>query len=139
MLAYHYAESTRPTKAVPYLIAAAENVARRCAHDTAIEHYRRAMALLPDQPGHHSDEFFRVRLGLGRAGVAVMVVVDAEAKRHAGNVADLRHLPARSARSRIAQQDRRLVGGARVRRKHRNVLRRGADRSRPSVHVEDAT
>ena len=36
-LAYHYAESTDSSKAVPHLIAAAENAARRCAHETAIQ------------------------------------------------------------------------------------------------------
>ncbi len=42
VLAYHYHESTRPGLAVPYLITAAENAARRCAYETAIRHYRQA-------------------------------------------------------------------------------------------------
>jgi tetratricopeptide (TPR) repeat protein len=67
MLAYHYAESTCPSQALPYLIAAADNAARRCAYETAVDHYRRAMALLPDMPDEDGQEFFQVRIGLGRA------------------------------------------------------------------------
>ncbi len=67
VLAYHFAESTHPAKAVPYLLTAAENGARRCAYETVIEHYRRAITLLPERPGDSGDEYFRVRIGLGRA------------------------------------------------------------------------
>jgi class 3 adenylate cyclase/tetratricopeptide (TPR) repeat protein len=67
VLAYHYAESSHPAQAVPYLITAADNAARRCAYQTAIEQYRRAMSLLPDSADDSSDEFFRIRIGLGRA------------------------------------------------------------------------
>ena len=66
-LAFHYAESTSPTKAIPYLISAAESTARRCAYETAIDQYLQAMALLPDRPDGQSQEFFQVRLGLGRS------------------------------------------------------------------------
>lgn len=75
-LAYHYVRSANPSQAIPYLIAAAENSARRCANETAVAHYRRAMALLPGQllsqeaepiPGNHIEAFFQVRLGLGQA------------------------------------------------------------------------
>jgi predicted ATPase len=66
-LAYHYTESLDPMKAMPYLLAAANTASERCAYETAIVHYRQAMALLPDKPGDDSDEYFRVRLGLSRA------------------------------------------------------------------------
>jgi tetratricopeptide (TPR) repeat protein len=66
-LAFHYAESASPAKAVPYLIAAADSSARWCACETASEQYRQAMALLPDRPNGQSQEFFQVRLGLGRS------------------------------------------------------------------------
>ena len=66
-LAYHYAESATPVKATPFLIAAAENAARRCAHETAVEHYRRAIDLSPQQPENLDKEFLRPRLGLGRS------------------------------------------------------------------------
>jgi class 3 adenylate cyclase len=67
VLAYHYTESTDPVKAIPYLIAAADTASERCAYETAIAHYRQALTLLPDQPTDDSDEYFQVRLGLGRA------------------------------------------------------------------------
>lgn len=75
-LAYHYVRSTEPTQAIPHLIAAAENAARRCANETAIERYRQIMTLLPAQPfelnagmkpDDDSQEFFKVRIGLGQA------------------------------------------------------------------------
>jgi len=66
VLAYHYAESASPGKAVPYLIDAAENAARRYANETAIRHYRRAISLMPPDAARNED-FFRVRAGLGQA------------------------------------------------------------------------
>lgn len=67
ILAYHYARSIHPERAIPFLIAAADGAARRCANETAIEHYRQAMALLPPDPQKERQEFFQVRLGLGQA------------------------------------------------------------------------
>jgi class 3 adenylate cyclase/tetratricopeptide (TPR) repeat protein len=67
VLAYHYAESASPGKAIPYLIEAAENAARRYANETAIRHYRRAIALMPPGVTSRNDDFFRVRAGLGQA------------------------------------------------------------------------
>jgi class 3 adenylate cyclase/tetratricopeptide (TPR) repeat protein len=67
ILAYHYVRSASPPKAVPHLITAAENAARRCAYETAIVHYRQAISLLPAQPDESTTEFFRVRLGLAEA------------------------------------------------------------------------
>jgi class 3 adenylate cyclase/tetratricopeptide (TPR) repeat protein len=67
LLAYHYAESNEPAKAIPYLLPAGKNAARRCAYETAIEHYRRALALLPEQPVAGETAFFETRVGLARA------------------------------------------------------------------------
>ena len=67
VLAYHYAESANPGKAVPYLIDAAENAARRYANETAIRHYRRAISLMSPDAAAKNDDFFRVRVGLGQA------------------------------------------------------------------------
>jgi predicted ATPase/class 3 adenylate cyclase len=64
-LAYHYAESGNPSKALPHLIGAAENAARRCAYETAIQHYRRALALM--QVAKDDDQVVRVQIGLGQA------------------------------------------------------------------------
>lgn len=67
VLAYHYAESDRPAKAVPYLLVAAENAARRYANETAILHYRRAIELMRFTRATQRDEYFRAQLGLGQA------------------------------------------------------------------------
>lgn len=66
-LAYHFVESTTPVRAIPYLITAADNAARRCANETAVKNYRQAMWLLPDKPNGNAPQFFRVRIGLGTA------------------------------------------------------------------------
>jgi len=67
VLAYHYAEGVNPVRAVPYLIDAAENAARRYANETAIRHYRRALALMQGAARYERNDFFRVRAGLGEA------------------------------------------------------------------------
>lgn len=67
VLAYHYAESTTPAAAVPHLISAAENAARRCAYETALEHYGQARVLLSDPLDAPSDQFFQIGLGLASA------------------------------------------------------------------------
>ena len=63
-LAYHYGESDFPLMAVPYLLIAGENALRRCAYETAIDHYRRAVMTLSDQEDDSSNEYFRSQLGL---------------------------------------------------------------------------
>lgn len=67
VLAYHFAESSHPPRAVPFLMAAAENAARRYANETAIQHYRRAMALVQTASGQPHMELVRIRIGLGQA------------------------------------------------------------------------
>ena len=67
VLAYHYTESSNPAKAVPYLITAAENAARRCAYETTIDHYRQAMALQADSSEPADASYFKIRIGLGSA------------------------------------------------------------------------
>ena len=67
LLAYHYFESTHPVKAAPHLIIAAEKAAQRCAYEIAIEQYRRVILLLPAPPNASDQEFFQVRVGLGRS------------------------------------------------------------------------
>jgi predicted ATPase/class 3 adenylate cyclase len=66
-LAYHHYESTSPTRAIPYLIGAAEHAARRCANETAAYHYRQALALTRDQPTSDDWQALRIQLGLGQA------------------------------------------------------------------------
>ena len=77
VLAFHYAESPHPLKAVPYLVTAAENAARRFAHEIVIQHYRRALSLMQDQPAGESGQArmdldqslksARIRIRLGQA------------------------------------------------------------------------
>jgi tetratricopeptide (TPR) repeat protein len=67
VLAHHYAESDVPAKAIPYLVEAGENAERRCAYETALQHYGRAKTLLPELLDDQSDAFFKARLGLGRS------------------------------------------------------------------------
>ena len=66
-LAYHYARSTSPTQAIPYLVTAAENAERRSAFEGAVEHYRQVLDILPDWPGEQNEQFFQIRVGLGRS------------------------------------------------------------------------
>ena len=67
VLAHHYAESNTPSRAVPYLIAAAESAARRYANEIAIHHYRRAIALMQEPAMDRQTELTRARVGLGQA------------------------------------------------------------------------
>jgi predicted ATPase/class 3 adenylate cyclase len=66
-LARHYAESAQPSRAIPYLISAAENAARRCANETAIQHHRRALSLMDSLGIDRGDELLRTQMGLGQA------------------------------------------------------------------------
>jgi tetratricopeptide (TPR) repeat protein len=67
VLAYHYVESTNPAKAIPLLVAAAENAAGRYANETALQHYRRTLALMREYPADYHETLFRVRIGFGQA------------------------------------------------------------------------
>ncbi|MDX1522035.1 MAG: adenylate/guanylate cyclase domain-containing protein, partial [Anaerolineae bacterium] len=66
-LAFHYFESNLREKALPHLILAAKNAAQRCANETAAEHYRQALTLLPTEPDNQMSGYFEVRLGLAEA------------------------------------------------------------------------
>jgi adenylate cyclase len=57
VLAYHYAQSTDPSRAVPFLMTAAGNAAQRSANpqgasgsESALQYFRRAIALMQGQP-----------------------------------------------------------------------------------------
>jgi tetratricopeptide (TPR) repeat protein/nucleoside-triphosphatase THEP1 len=67
VLAHHYAESSQPAQAIPYLTTAANMAAQQCAHHTAIEQYRRAINLAPPQEKPATPAFFEIRVGLGRS------------------------------------------------------------------------
>lgn len=66
-LAYHYARTHDPSRALPYLVAAADSAAQRCAYETAIQHYRHAQELLEDGDAGNVELHLRVQMGLGQA------------------------------------------------------------------------
>jgi predicted ATPase/class 3 adenylate cyclase/uncharacterized protein HemY len=66
-MAYHYGQSNNPVKAVPHLVAAGENAARRCAYETASKHFQRALALMQDESSDESDLRLRAQIGLGQS------------------------------------------------------------------------
>ncbi|MFZ1752946.1 MAG: adenylate/guanylate cyclase domain-containing protein [Caldilineaceae bacterium] len=65
-LGYHYIESDTPGKAIPYLLISAENAAVRGAHKIALDSYCRCLALPADTKSCDPDEYWRIRLGMGR-------------------------------------------------------------------------
>ncbi|MCL5999694.1 MAG: tetratricopeptide repeat protein, partial [Chloroflexi bacterium] len=67
ILAYHYTEGPDPSKAIPYLIVAADSASRRYSNETAIQHYRRAITLMQQQPRRYEQELARAQIGLGMA------------------------------------------------------------------------
>jgi predicted ATPase/class 3 adenylate cyclase/Tfp pilus assembly protein PilF len=66
-LAYHYSESHEPTRAVPYLICAAETAARRGATEITIQRLRQARSLMEASPADWGEQPARVSIGLGEA------------------------------------------------------------------------
>jgi predicted ATPase/class 3 adenylate cyclase/Tfp pilus assembly protein PilF len=67
VLSYHYSQSTDPAKAIPFLMVAAEHADRRCANETAIRHYRKALELIEQDPAESRERQSIARIGLGRA------------------------------------------------------------------------
>ncbi|GAB4422383.1 MAG: hypothetical protein Kow0031_00050 [Anaerolineae bacterium] len=68
VLAYHYAESAEPFKAIPHLMIAGDIALRRCAYETAIHHYRQVKRLLPSRPADQFQaEYFEGCIGLATA------------------------------------------------------------------------
>ena len=66
-LAYHYSRGEEPTQAIPYLLTTAENALRRSAYETAIQHFRRILALMEKEREGFLEECFRAHIGLGQA------------------------------------------------------------------------
>ena len=46
ILAYHYQQSTNPSEAIPFLLAAAKQSAHRFANETVVLYYRQALDLM---------------------------------------------------------------------------------------------
>ena len=66
-LAHHYARSSMPEKAIPHLLAAAENALQRFANDVAVTHFEDLLALVGEQIKLSPDQHGRVKIGLGKA------------------------------------------------------------------------
>jgi predicted ATPase/class 3 adenylate cyclase len=66
-LAFHYAESTTPHNAIPYLINSAKQATQRFANETVVQHYRKAMKLMADQEYTAAKEYYQVQIGIGMA------------------------------------------------------------------------
>ena len=65
-LAYHYSHTDEPQRAIPHLVAAAQNADRRSAYETSIQFYRRALALFDSAPTPFSHIYSQVHVGLGK-------------------------------------------------------------------------
>jgi predicted ATPase/class 3 adenylate cyclase len=66
VLAYHYAESPAPLRAIPHLLTAADNASRRYSNETAIQYYQQAIMLMQQTAGHEA-QLARTQLSLGVA------------------------------------------------------------------------
>lgn len=66
-LAHHYALGSQPSQALPYLAAAGDNAARRCANETAIQHFRHALELMAGRDDPDVELKLHVQVGLGQA------------------------------------------------------------------------
>jgi predicted ATPase/class 3 adenylate cyclase/Tfp pilus assembly protein PilF len=66
-IAYHFVRGANPSLAVPYLIAAGENAARRCAYETAQQHFRQALTLMQEGSAHYDEQLSKAQIGLGQA------------------------------------------------------------------------
>jgi class 3 adenylate cyclase/tetratricopeptide (TPR) repeat protein len=89
-LAYHWAESTRPRKAVPYLLAAAEGSVRRHANEAAVEHCRRVLDILG--PDSCDVDVLRARVTLGRAQRYLGRLAEADRSLQQANTSVARYL-----------------------------------------------
>ncbi len=65
--AKHYLSSDNPADAIPYLIEAARQADYRCAYDTVIKHYRKALTLFQEQFDGREKEYYEARIGLSKA------------------------------------------------------------------------
>ncbi len=66
-MAFHYYESSKPNRALPYLIQAAAKARSSGASEIAIELYKKACALLAQPTIEQCEPFSKIWLGLGKA------------------------------------------------------------------------
>jgi predicted ATPase/class 3 adenylate cyclase/Tfp pilus assembly protein PilF len=67
ILAHHYAESTAPLQAIPYLLASAEKASQNFANETVVQLYRRALSLMETSPDISMLQMDEARIGLSKA------------------------------------------------------------------------
>ncbi len=69
MMAYHLANGRKPATAIPHLLAAAKDAAARYANETALDHYRKILALMNGSMGTAAERnlLMQVHVGMGRA------------------------------------------------------------------------
>ncbi len=66
-MAFHFYESSKPKRAMPYLIKAAAKARNSGANEIAIEHYRKACTLLAQPTIKQCESYSKIWLGLGNA------------------------------------------------------------------------
>ncbi len=67
VLAYHLSESTKPARAIPYLLISAEKAYQHFANDTVVQLYRQALALIDTVSDPHINQKEKAQVGLAQA------------------------------------------------------------------------
>ncbi len=69
LMAHHLGLGSKPIKAVPYLLTAAENASRRYANETALDYYQQLNEFLVSEndSDHKEYNLIQVRTGIGRS------------------------------------------------------------------------
>lgn len=66
LLVYHYSHSKKPVLAVPYLLQAANDAARRYAHETAVRYYQQILQLTEKHTKETTETTLLAQIGLGQ-------------------------------------------------------------------------
>jgi predicted ATPase/class 3 adenylate cyclase len=67
VLAYHLSESSKPARAIPYLLISAEKAYQHFANDTVVQLYRQALALMDSAVDTPIEQKEKAQLGLAQA------------------------------------------------------------------------
>ncbi len=67
VLAYHLSESSKPARAIPYLLISAEKAYQHFANDTVVQLYRRALDLMKSSTDIHGSQKEQAQVGLAQA------------------------------------------------------------------------
>ncbi len=66
LLIYHYSHSKNPAPAIPYLLQAADDAARRYAHETAVYYYQQILQLTEKYTKETTETTLLAQIGLGQ-------------------------------------------------------------------------